>query len=146
MNYKMKTFGDQFVEVFPRIELYQQGDFSGRKMVGLALCLDCEEDGSHVPFATLTTSFGEYIGIKNCAYIDTNNYPDAGEFLQENGIAEPTMFVMRSGYCYYPLYRFNEDFLREHGGENYQTYSDQYDSYMAEVLADQDDDSGMSQV
>ena len=150
MLLKLKNyFGDE-VEVVPSVGLYTVKDFVGAELHTLAFELECVEDGDLEPYATLTTNFGEYIGIKNCAYIDTNNNPFAEAFLQKNNIATPTGLVMRSGFVDYPLYRFNEDFLREVGGSAYQTYSTEYDDYMAFMYGDlaeePDEDSGMSEV
>ena len=48
-----------------------------------------------------------------CAYVDTNNLPDAETFIADNELGTFTGFVKRSGYCEYPLYMFNPDKLRE---------------------------------
>lgn len=82
------------------------------------------------PYACLTTSFGEFIGIKDSAYIDTNNCPFAEQLL-EQGIAEPTGLSKTSGFCQYPLWIFKKEFLQEVGGENYQIYSKAFDQYMS---------------
>lgn len=114
------------VTVRPRLELYSVKDFMGSDLPGLALDLDVIEDGMVAgPYATLTKSFGEFISIKNSAYIDTNNCPFAVQ-LVEQGIAEPTGFWKTSGYCSYPLWKFKEGFLRQAGAENYQKYAQAY--------------------
>lgn len=72
------------------------------------------------PFATLTVNlpdvpldilkmwFGENLPDTNTlAFVDTNNCPWVEEFLKDNGIAEDTGIQMPSGFCTYPLYRFN---------------------------------------
>jgi hypothetical protein len=41
------------------------------------------------------------------AFIDTNNLPDIGKWLEDNGIAVPMGYSERSGFCNYPLYAFN---------------------------------------
>ncbi len=119
------------VTLRPRVELYSVTDFMGREMPGLALELYQidEESGDMEPYACLTTSFGEFIGIKDSAYIDTNNCPFAEQLLEQN-IAEPAGLSRRSGFCQYPLWVFKEEFLREVGGENYQIYSKAFDQYM----------------
>lgn len=43
------------------------------------------------------------------AFVDTNNCPWAEDFLQENDIAHPTGRTGVSGFCEYPLYKFNKD-------------------------------------
>ena len=44
---------------------------------------------------------------RNMAYIDTNNCPWAEEFLKDNNLAEDTGTTGLSGFCEYPLYKFN---------------------------------------
>lgn len=44
--------------------------------------------------------------------VDTNNCPTAEQFLIENNIAVPTGRIISSGYCKYPVYRLNEEILR----------------------------------
>lgn len=67
-------FGEQ-VTLQPRLGLYSVTDFGGQEMPGLAIILDrlgsTPEETEQ--YAVLTTSFGEFIGAKDCAYIDTNN-------------------------------------------------------------------------
>lgn len=109
-------FGEQ-VALQPRLGLYSVTDFMGQEMPGLAIILDrlgsTPEETEQ--YAVLTTSFGEFISIKDCAYIDANNCYFASQLL-EQGIAENTGLTKRSGFCEYPLWRFKEDFLREIGG------------------------------
>ena len=121
-------FGDQLT-LKPRVELYSVKDFTGRKMPGLAVVFDTADEYPE-QYGVLTVSFGEMIGLKDCAYIDVNNFPEAGQLL-EKGIAEDTGFTKRSGFCEYPLWHFSEDFLKECGGENYREYAKAYDGYFA---------------
>lgn len=119
----------------PGVGLYEVRDFMGQTLPGLAVQLDLVgDDGELEPYATLTTSFGEFISIKNAAYIDTNNCPFA-ESLLSQGIADPTGLYKTSGFCQYPLWVFREDFLLEVGGEHYQKYSDAHDQYMRQMRA-----------
>ena len=39
-------------------------------------------------------------------FIDTNNYPWVYNWLIENGIASPTGYCARSGFCLYPAMKF----------------------------------------
>ena len=52
------------VKLQPRVELYSVRDFMGREMPGLAIVLDevMGEPDEMEPYATLTVSFGEFIG------------------------------------------------------------------------------------
>lgn len=72
-----------------------------------------EEDG--VPFAVLTVNIpGETLSGDNdkFAFIDTNNIPGADKFLIENGLAKPTGYHGRSGYCFYPEFKFDLEKLK----------------------------------
>ncbi len=130
MQFNIKDYFGSQVTVEPSVELYSVRDFMGKELPGLAVELnEVDSDGIKTPYTMLTTSFGEFISIKNAAYIDTNNCPFAEQLL-EQGIAQPTGLTKSSGFCQYPLWIFNEDFLKEHGGESYQKYSDEFDSYM----------------
>ena len=128
MIYEITDSCGKKVQVRPKVELYAVKNFMGKKMPGLAIDLVTAGDYPE-PYARLTVSFGEFISIKNAAYIDTNNCRFAEQLLQY-GFAQDTGLKTRSGYCQYPLWLFKEDFLKEHGVENYQKYSDAYDEYM----------------
>ena len=133
MIYEINTNYGGKSKVKPSVELYAVKDFTGKEMSGLAIRLTDAE--TLEPFMMLTKSFGEFIGIKNAAYIDTNNCPFANQ-LFEKGIARDTGLKKTSGRCEYPLWIFNKDFLLEHGAENYQKYSDAYDEYMNPYTAE----------
>ena len=61
-----------------------------------------------VTFATITVNLNDKRQDDDHAYLDTNNCPWAVEFLKDNGIAEPVDgAVCVSGFCIYPLYKFN---------------------------------------
>lgn len=75
----------------------------------LAIELGSESEG---PFATLTVCLEDDLGLpyflnEDEAFVDTNNCPWAEKFIKDNGLGEPTGKVARSGFCTYPLYRFN---------------------------------------
>ncbi len=123
---KIKSFTGEDVTVKAKLALYKVSDYIGRDMHIPAIQLLTEDNE---PFATVTKSFGEFIGIKNCCYIDLNNCPFATVLLDE-GIAKDTGFTKESGWCSYPLWVFKEAFLKEIGGETYQQYSDEYEDYM----------------
>lgn len=131
-KFKIKDFFGQEVVVYPKMAQYFVLDFMGTPMTTPCIELYVEEDREEQSYATLTTSFGEFIGMKNAAYIDTNNCPFAAQLL-EYGIAKDTGFTKQSGFCTYPLWIFDQDFLQEIGGGEYQQYSKRYDEYMAAV-------------
>lgn len=130
MTFTITDYFNQRVELRPRIELYTVHDFMGRKLPGLAVVLDTTEKDPDGPqqYAVLTVSFGEFISLRNSAYVDLNNCPFALQLL-EQGIAQDTGLKKRSGFCEYPLWLFNESFLRQVGGKNYEKYSAAYDAY-----------------
>lgn len=100
----IKDFSDREVLLKPSVGLYEVQDFMGKPMPGLAIILDrANSQGEKVgSYAVLTKSFGEFIGIKNCAYVDTNNCYFAQQLL-DLGIADETVFLKSSGFCQYPL-------------------------------------------
>ena len=140
MKYDITDFTGRQVTVSPRLALYAVKDFMGTELPGLAVILDDVTDPSEPEqYAVLTVSFGEFIGMKNCAYIDTNNCDFADQLLQA-GIAKDTGFYKASGFCTYPLWVFDEQFLRSSGEENYEKYSSRFDEYMKDTLDDHEYD------
>ena len=138
----MKRFEIEYcgekVLVEAKVESYQVQDFAKKRLRGLCIKLEeiSELDGNEIrlPYATITKSFGEFIGIKNAAYVDLNNCPFA-ERLLDLRLAQETLLSKESGYCRYPLWLFDEDFLKEIGGEKYRTYSKSFDKYVNAIGA-----------
>ena len=85
---------------------------------------------------TITVCFGEDIGNETimpiyCAFLDENNFPGIGKRLEKAGIAEPytrfgTPVAAESGFCTYPLFRFNAERLREMDHEGLAEYEGAY--------------------
>ncbi len=133
MNPRTLSFEDftgRQITVEPELFLYIVQDFMGREQLGLGIQLMYESEDGREPYAVLTASFGEFIGIKDCAFIDTNNCPFADQLL-ESGMAMDTGLTKTSGFCTYPLWFFDKDFLKEIGGESYAQYEQRYEDYMA---------------
>ncbi len=128
MNIKIRNFLNEEIELKLRVGLYTVKDFMGKDIPGLAIVADCLDESGNATeqFSVLTKSFGEHIGLKNCAYMDLNNCP-FGEQLLELGVAQNTGFTKQSGFCTYPLYHFDESFLKDVGGSEYETYSQAHD-------------------
>ena len=126
------------VELTPEVVLYNSIDYMGKPQFNLGIRLYCKDSGTLEPYANLTVNFHEFIGMKNYAYIDTNNCPFASEILK-TGIARDTGLTKQSGYCTYPLWEFDKKFLEQIGGETYQLYSDKYDENMEKAFADDED-------
>ena len=126
MTFEIKDYFETPVILEPRVELYTVYDF-----MGLAIVLDMPIQGADEKeqFAILTKSFGEFIGLKNSAYVDINNCPFAPQLLNR-GFAKDTGLYKESGFCSYPLWTFDETVLKETGGEKYERYARAYDEYM----------------
>ena len=130
MTFTIKDYFGKEIVLRPRLELYSVCDFMGEEMPGLAIILN--DDQSNEQYAVLTVSFGEFISLKNSAYIDTNNCPFAPQLLKE-GIAQETGFTKKSGFCSYPLWIFTEEFLKEIGAENYRIYEEAFKNYSISI-------------
>ena len=137
MNYQITTFTGEKRLIKPRLELYSQKAFMNEDMPGIAIMIDDVTAGEHEaePYCDLTTSFGEWIGMKNCAYIDSNNCDFTAQLL-EQGMAKPTGFTKHSGFCEYPLWEFDEQTLKDMGAENYEKYNTAYEQYMSEFSSE----------
>lgn len=92
-------------------------DSNGTMYIGLD-SLDC---GFPEPFADLTVNLGEILPPYH-AYVDTNNLPEAEQLIKAAGIGEPTGTYQTSGFCTYPLYRFNKEKLEEYCPSCVQSY------------------------
>lgn len=131
MTLKMRDcFGNE-QEVIPQLELYSTKDFMGKSMPGLAVQLYAKQGKKIVSHADLTVNFGEFIGMKNAAYINTTNCPYADDLLK-TGIAIDSGLSKETVFCRYPLWMFSENFLREIGKDTYEEYAGAYDLYMSE--------------
>lgn len=95
-KYKLKGIESDHVEVkFFEYQLFEN--------FGLQVYVDGE------PYATITVNIEPMQYKEFC--VDVNNFPGALDFLYENGIAEPTPEVRRSGYCIYPVWKLNKMFI-----------------------------------
>lgn len=65
------------------------------------------------PFATLTVWISDPRPGFEYAYVDTNNCPWAEKFIEDNQLGVNTGLMGFSGWCAYPLYRFNVDLIQE---------------------------------
>lgn len=136
------SFGE--VELHPKLDLIEVKDFMGETHHNLYIGFDYYEDGAKLPYADFTVSFGEYIGMKNCAYVDTNNCRFADAILK-TGIATDTNLTKQSGFWEYPLWIFKPEFLSDIGKEKYEIYSKEYDKYMSGIYPKEeipDNDNG----
>lgn len=63
--------------------------------------------------ATLTVCLCDESLEEGEAYIDTNNCPWAVDFIEQEGIGKRTGRMGRSGYCTYPVVKFDVQKVRE---------------------------------
>lgn len=135
-TFVIKDYSNESVEVKAEVQLCPVTDIMGKSMHNIAIQLHARpnwEGGPEwEPYAMITKTFGEYLSIKNAAYVDTNNYPFVTQLLQL-GFAQNTGLTKSGGYCDYPLWIFEEEFLLRIGGEKYKQYSDEYEKYWAQL-------------
>lgn len=67
----------------------------------LALCME-EKNGDlySVPTVNLCHPFQSDTDV----FLDENNMPGIGKWMEDNGLAVPLNYSSRSGFCEYPLY------------------------------------------
>lgn len=68
----------------------------------IALQLMCNDEE---PYVTLTVNIVRL--PKDHACIDTNNFPEAEELIEEYELGTYTGTTIPSGYCEYPVYKLN---------------------------------------
>lgn len=132
-TFDIKINTEDEITVRPNMDLYTVFDFNGEAKKGIYINFSFYHENSWHPFVDITKCFGEYISIKNAAYIDLNNAPYAVRLL-ELGYATDTGLTKRNGLCTYPLWIFDETFLSKIGGAKYQQYSKEYDEYRRHVI------------
>ena len=107
-------FGDK-VTLVPELALYSADDvLTNKERNNIAIRLFSKEEEGFEPYAVLTTNLYEFIAVKNAAYIDTNNNGEQIlQWLEQNDFGTLSPLTKRSGFCEYPLFVFNETFLKE---------------------------------
>lgn len=76
----------------------------------LAILLLCVENGIVTePYTVLTTNLSHFLQSDATAFVDTNNNGFWGceDFIKKNGLGTFTGITADSGFCTYPLYRFD---------------------------------------
>lgn len=92
--------GTLALQLFCKPDEYEMGYYSqfGRMM----------EDPYQSPYGVATVNLPESEMLDLCEqFVDENNMPGIGKWLQENNIAKPSGHIAFSGYCTYQSYRFN---------------------------------------
>lgn len=102
--------------VRPYLDTYQD---NGNLYVGLEFYM---EDGFWEPDLSITVNTIPLAYLE--AAIDTNNNGNKIlEFLQKNNFGELTPFTVSSGFCVYPIFRFNEEKIMEIDPEVFREYA-----------------------
>lgn len=71
------------------------------------LCICLRTVNTHEDYATLTTNIEKLPSDE--AAVDTNNHPEATTFITENKLGTDTGKRIKSGFCEYPVYKFDLD-------------------------------------
>ena len=140
---RIKDIFDNDVDLIPDIVLHEVNDFMGEPQYNLGLRFLCEHNGSIETYCNFTVNLGEFIGTKNCAYVDTDECCYFADTILKSGIAQDTGLTKRNGHFDYPLWKFDESFLLSLNSEQYQKYSDSFDEYMAEAFGESIQDMRM---
>lgn len=75
-----------------------------------SLAIELVDNKNHECFAMLTVNLSESLYCKlpeDVQAVDVNNCPWAEKFIEENKLGKPLGITIRSGYCDYPLYKFD---------------------------------------
>lgn len=113
MNMKLKTeYGTEKIQ----LEVLTNY-FTG----GLSIGMNYKDNSEWMPYGELTTTLPTRVP-NYCAFVDTNNYPGAIEFIEKYQLGEKTEFEAKSGFCTYPLYLFNAEKLRKLCPEGMEEY------------------------
>ena len=94
----MKTFKFHNTEVSLNFTTYRNNGTLAVEMNSVT-----DEDS----FGVITVNLNCPLQSDRLAFIDENNYPGIGAWLQANRIASPIGYTQRSGFCIYELYSFN---------------------------------------
>lgn len=65
------------------------------------------KNNNHGAIAKITTCLDRLLIKQNEAFVDVNNCPWAEDFIRKYRLGEPTGQTQQSGFCTYPLYRFD---------------------------------------
>ena len=55
-------------------------------------------------YDVITVNLQDMMQSDSMAYLDVNNHPLIGKWLEKRGLALPMYVTTRSGFCQYPLY------------------------------------------
>ena len=108
-NFRMKVYDTNYEFSFERYEYAMDSSLAIQ-----VLCKDLEEENPYwEPFSTLTVWVAPTYTSERCAYIDTNNNPkELIDRLERMGIMSRTGMSAHSGFCTYPEYEFDAEWLK----------------------------------
>ena len=86
------------------------------------VALTLEKVGDRQDFIVLSVNLEEMdaLGVPDRTFVDVNNYPDAMEFLQANGLAADSGYRRRSGFVEYPMAMLDLPLLYRHAPQEFQ--------------------------
>ena len=99
-TYKLNFYGKEY-NLVVKTSHYTNND-------SLAVIVETDEGE---PFDTITVNLSDGVAEKEYQSVDTNNSPWAEKFIKDNGLGTPTGIMGYSGFCKYPLYKFNLEAL-----------------------------------
>lgn len=74
------------------------------------LMVALKEADSGAPFCNVSVNLGQM--PENCICVDNHNCPALPAFLEENKIGKSFGISMCSGYCAYPVYELDMDYIK----------------------------------
>ena len=86
----------------------------------LALTLEQVDDRQNSVVLSVNLEEMDALGLPDRTFVDVNNYPDAMEFLQANGLATDSRYKRRSGFVEYPMAMLNLPLLYRHAPQEFQ--------------------------
>ena len=82
-------------------------------------CSFMEDEQDYIVLSVNLESM-DALGLPDCTFIDINHYPEAMQFLTENGLANDSGYKRRSGFVEYPMATLNLPLLYRHNPQNFQ--------------------------
>lgn len=114
MDY-VDLFGNT-VRVRPKINMYANND-------NLYVGLDCydQEFGGWEPYCDVTVNIRKLPFLESAIDVNNNDYHIL-KFLSDQGFGNLTEKVLPSGFCVFPVFRFNADKLQEIDSKMFSEY------------------------
>lgn len=105
-TYELVSYGQKYI-----IKL-RLAKYDSNSNLAIHLYYYDDEFQSYAPYSVLTINL-ENLKDKTTAYIDTNNCPWAEKFIRDNKLGVSLNKSFNSGYCTYPLYKFDMERIKE---------------------------------